>query len=125
MIREERKRKAHNFIEVHEEDLGGESVASSSRAFDCSHHLPDCLFGHRFVARRFLHLVFVAWCLYVEPRFASMLTDYFFHHGVYRHHSDGALHRGASLHLPPQQYCAPHVPVGHHQQTANFLPPRC
>ena len=36
--REERKRKAHNFIEVHKEDLGGESVASSSEAFDCSHH---------------------------------------------------------------------------------------
>jgi len=36
--REERKRKAHNFIQVHKEDLGGESVASSSVAFDCSHH---------------------------------------------------------------------------------------
>ncbi len=35
---EERKRKAHNFIEAHKEDRGGESVASSSGAFDCSHH---------------------------------------------------------------------------------------
>jgi len=34
----ERKRKAHNFIEVHKEDLGGETVASSSVTFNCSHH---------------------------------------------------------------------------------------
>jgi len=37
-IREERKRKAHNFIEVHKEDLGGEGVASSSVAFGCFYH---------------------------------------------------------------------------------------
>jgi len=36
--REERKRKAHIIIEVHKEDLGGESVASCSGAFDCFHH---------------------------------------------------------------------------------------
>jgi len=32
-IREERKRKAHNFIEVHKEDIGGGGVASCSGAF--------------------------------------------------------------------------------------------
>jgi len=32
-IREERKRKAHNFIEVHKEDLEGGGVASCSGEF--------------------------------------------------------------------------------------------
>jgi len=63
-IREERKRKAHNFIEVHRVDLGGEGVASCSGAFDYFLHLFDCPFGHHSLARPFQHLVFVARCLF-------------------------------------------------------------
>ena len=88
---EVKEEESSHFIEVRKEDLGGEDVASSSGAFGCSLHLCDCPFGHHFVARRFQHLVFVARCLFFEPRFTSMPTVH--HHRVhlsplhhYHHH---------------------------------------
>ena len=96
-IREERKRKAHNFIEVHKEDLGGEDGASYSGAFGCFLRLCDCPLGHHSLARLFPHLVFVARCLSSGPPFASM--PIFHHHNAHRHHGHGAPHLGESLHL--------------------------
>jgi len=122
-IREERKRKTHNFIEVHKEELGGEDGASYSGAFGCFLHLCDFPLGHRSLARLFQHLAFVAWCLSSKPLFTSM--PIFHHQSAHRLHGHGAPHHGAILHLPLHSDCAPHVFVDHHRHTTNFLLPRC
>jgi len=49
----------------------------------------------------------------------------FHRYNAYRLHGHGAPHVGASLHLSLHQDYAPHVPMGQHQHTTNFLPPVC